>query len=288
MLYRLVKLLLQEGIGISIEFVAVFVRTHQIDLVEFFTSVIGKVNEAGKTRTKTWVGIDETLHLVLVTCHDDHQVVAIVLHALEQRSDSLSPIIVTLVFGQGVSLVDKEHTTQCRINQRIGLGSRLPNVFADKARTVSLDQMSRLEYTEVLIDASQDARHCRFTCTWAAAEDAMISDGRVLQPLCLALLLHLDDIGQGTHFGLHVLETDQRIEFFHRVALDGFGLHYRLLRADGRLVALRHLCIGGLYRSCVGRHRVIGCIVDIIGIDRCGKDSRCDEETDDNGTKNDL
>ena len=116
----------------------------------------------------------------------------------------------------------------------------------------------------------------------------MIGDGRILQTLCLAFLLHLDDIGQGTYFGLHFLETDQRIEFLHRVTLDGFGLHHRLLGTDGRLVTLRHLCLGGLNRGSVDLHWLFGRIVNIISIDRCGKDSRCNEETDDDGTKYDL
>ena len=47
-LHRLVELLLQEGIGIGIEFVPIFVRTHQIDLVQFFARVIGEVDEAGE------------------------------------------------------------------------------------------------------------------------------------------------------------------------------------------------------------------------------------------------
>ena len=50
----------------------------------------------------------------------------------------------------------------------------------------------------------------------------MITEVRSLQPLFLTLLLNLYEVGKGAYFRLYLIETDQVIELFVGVTLDGF------------------------------------------------------------------
>ena len=82
--------------------------------------------------------------------------------------------------------------------------------------------MSLFQHTKVLIDTSHDTGHSGLTCTRTAEEHQVIGDLGNLQPLCLTLFLHLNEVGQCTHLFLHLSETDEVIEFLIRISLQGF------------------------------------------------------------------
>ena len=106
-------MLLQEGCSLLGDGVLVLLQILAENLVEVFSRIVGEVDIAVEARLKTWVGVDEFLHLVGVTCHDDYQSVAIVLHALEQGGNSLLTIVGTgITLGDGIGLVDEEYTAK--------------------------------------------------------------------------------------------------------------------------------------------------------------------------------
>ena len=94
---------------------------------------------------------DEDRHRVGVAGHDEHQVVAPVLHLLDQGVDGFGPV---LVAGQAVRLVDEQHPTRRRGDDLGGLHRGLPEVAGHQLGPVDLDQLAFAEQAEGAVDAA--------------------------------------------------------------------------------------------------------------------------------------
>ena len=139
-------MLLDERSGFLGNGILILLQIHSENLVKLFGSIVGEVDVAVETRLKTRVGIDELLHLVGIACHDNHQTVTVVLHALQQGGNSLLAIVGgSVALGKGIRLVDKEDTTQCGVAHLVDTGSGLSHILSDKSGTVCLYEMSFLE-----------------------------------------------------------------------------------------------------------------------------------------------
>jgi hypothetical protein len=93
------------------------------DRQQFVGRVVGKVDVVGDARAHAGVGLEEGVHAVLVAGQDHHQVVALVLHHLQQDLDGLLAVV-AFVLGavQVVGLVDEEHAAHGLLEHLLGLG----------------------------------------------------------------------------------------------------------------------------------------------------------------------
>jgi hypothetical protein len=78
-------------------------------------------------RAHAGIGFEESVHAVLVTRQDDHELVAVVLHDLEQDIDAF----LTVILGIGrtvqvIRLVDEQDAAHGAIQDTLGLRRGLP------------------------------------------------------------------------------------------------------------------------------------------------------------------
>src|ERR1700681_2606687 len=85
----------------------------------------------GDARTKAGVGFKETIHAVLIARQDYGQVVALVLHHLQENLDRLLPIVL-LILGtmQVVGLIYKEYAAHRALQYVLGFGRGMSDVLA--------------------------------------------------------------------------------------------------------------------------------------------------------------
>ena len=107
-------------------------------------------------RGQAGVAAEELLHAVLVAGDDDDQIVAMVLHLLQQHLDRLLAVV-TLVLRsiQVVGLVDEQHSAHCALENLPRLRRGVTDVLADQIVTRDRDQVSLSHVTQ----AMQDLRH---------------------------------------------------------------------------------------------------------------------------------
>ena len=89
------------------------------------------------------IGLEEGLHAILVAGQDHHQVVALVLHHLQQHLDRFLAVV-ALVLGavEVVGLVDEEHAAHRLLQDLLGLGRRVADVLADQVVARGHHQMA--------------------------------------------------------------------------------------------------------------------------------------------------
>jgi hypothetical protein len=107
---------------------------HEIpDRGQLVEGVIGEIDVVRDPRAHARIGLEERVHPVLVPGQDDHQVLALVLHHLEQDLDGLLAVV-ALVFRpvQVVGLVDEQHAAHGALEDLLGLRRGVPDVLADE------------------------------------------------------------------------------------------------------------------------------------------------------------
>ena len=102
------------GVMILIDFVVLAVQVHQANLRDFGRGVILKLKDIRRPGGQTRVHVHEILHLLGVAGKNNHQVIAMVFHILENGVDCLLPPVDRAAFLiQGIGLVNEEHATGC-------------------------------------------------------------------------------------------------------------------------------------------------------------------------------
>ena len=92
--------------------------------------------------------MNEFLHQAVITRHDDHKVVAVILHRLEERVDGLLTKVVVALAVEGVGFVNEQHAAERLFDDLARLDGRLTDIARDKTAAVDLDKLSLREYAE--------------------------------------------------------------------------------------------------------------------------------------------
>ena len=82
-------------------------------------------------------------HVGGVAGRDDHNLVPMVLHQLDQRGDGfLAEVAALAARRERVGFVDEQHPAQRPAKDCLRLGRGVPDVLADQITAVGLDQMT--------------------------------------------------------------------------------------------------------------------------------------------------
>ncbi len=138
-LVEAVALLLQHGFG---------------DGHELVRGVVGEVDVVGDAGAEAGVGGEELVHAVRVAGEDDDEVVAAVLHDLEEDLDGFLAVV-ALVFGaeEVVGLVDEEDAAHGFLEDLLGLGGGVADVLADEVVAGDGDEVAGADVAEAVQDA---------------------------------------------------------------------------------------------------------------------------------------
>ena len=102
--------------------------------------VVREVDVVGEPAAQPGVRVDEPLHLLGVARGDDRQVVAMVLHQLDQLGDGLGAELAAPLHRQRVRLVDEQHATDRALDGGLDLERGLADVAGDEVGARDLDE----------------------------------------------------------------------------------------------------------------------------------------------------
>ena len=91
---------------------------------------------------KAGVRLDELFHQAIVARDDHDEVVAVILHRLEERIDGLLTEVVAALAVKCVGLVDKQHAAERLFDDLARLDGRLTDVARDEPAAVDLDKLT--------------------------------------------------------------------------------------------------------------------------------------------------
>ena len=115
-----------------------------------------KTVEAG---LQTGVGVDELVHQVGVARHDDHQIVPVILHGLQQGVDGLLPEVVFTAAVEGIGLIHEQHAAHGLLDDLLGLEGGLPHIASHQTAAVHLHQLPLGENAQASVDAGHHPGH---------------------------------------------------------------------------------------------------------------------------------
>ena len=223
------------------------------DAPQLVGGVVGEGDRAREPGRDAGVGLDEALHLPRVAGHDHHDLVAVVLHQLEQGRDRLVAEVAERVGrDQGVGLVDEQHAAGGLVEAGGGARCGLADVLADQVGPAHLDQVAVREHAELGVDPGQQPGHRGLRGAGVAGEDHVPRLLRRRHAGLGAQLLRLELGDQPLDLLLDRRQADQLLELGHRVAdLDlGHGEVRHLVAALGRR---EPDAVGGRHRAGGGR-----------------------------------
>ncbi|MPM61870.1 hypothetical protein SDC9_108733 [bioreactor metagenome] len=211
----------REGVQRAIGQIVIGFVDHLLeDLDQFGVGVVREPDLGTETACQAGVLGDEGGHRGRVSGHDHDQVVAVVLHLLDQGVDRF---LAVLVARQCVGLVDEQHPAQRGGDHVRGLGGGLPEVAGHQFGTVDFDQLPLAEQSDRLVDAGHQPGHRRLAGARVADEDQVPGDGGNLQTGFSAQRLHVQYRRLPFDLGLDFLEPDQFIEFGDQFVDGAFG-----------------------------------------------------------------
>ena len=154
---------------------------------------------------------NKPLHFLRVAGNNDREPVAIIVHLLEQYRDSLGAIIARVRWFQGISLIDKEYAIKGLANDFKHFGCRRSHMLTNQTGAIGFDQVSFLEYSELLVNPADDAGHRGFPGAGIAGEHQMVRDIGNWKPSLFARLLDFHKVCHLAHLFLDRIQADQRI-----------------------------------------------------------------------------
>ena len=95
--------------------------------------------------------MEERVHTVLVAGQDDDQVVAVVLHHLQQDLDRLRTVVALVLWPvKVVGLVDEQHPAHSLLDHLLGLGCGVADVLSDQVVACDRDQVALPHVTQAM------------------------------------------------------------------------------------------------------------------------------------------
>ena len=113
------------------------------DLHQLVGRVVGEVDRPAEAALQTRIGRDEHGHLVRIAGGDHGEVVAVVLHELDDGVDRLATEVLLAAAGECVRLVDQQGAAERLLEHGLRLRRRLAHVAGDELGTIGLDQVAR-------------------------------------------------------------------------------------------------------------------------------------------------
>ena len=214
------------------------VATHPFeDLDELVRRVVGKIDEPGEPTLQPGVGVDELGHLGWVAGGNEGEVVAVILHVLDDGVDGFSAEVVVATAGKSVSLVDEQRAAERRLEDGSRLRRRLPDVTGDEVRAIGLDEMALGHESEGAQDLAEQPGDGRLAGARIAREHEVVARLQRRQLPLSAQLLDAQQAGQATDICLHGVEADEVVELgeelFDRARRRRLG-RWRRHRGHGR------------------------------------------------------
>ena len=182
------------------------------DLDELVRGVVGEVDEPREAALQSGVGVDEFLHLRRVAGGDQGEVVAVVLHVLDDGVDRLPAEVLLAATSEGVRLVDEQRAAERRLEHGSRLRRRLADVAGDELRSVGLHEVALGHEAEGAQDLAEQPGHGRLAGTGVAGEDQVVARLQRRQLAVVTELLDAQQAGQPAHVGLDRLEADEIVE----------------------------------------------------------------------------
>ena len=183
------------------------------------------------------VGVDEPGHQGGVPRHDDHEIVPVVLHGLEDGVDGLlAEVLVRPLGGQGVGLVNEQHAPQGLFDDLLGLDGGLAHVPRHQPAAVHLHQVALGEQPQGGVDLPHDPGHGGLAGAGVAGEHQVEGHVRALHAPLTPQSPDLHQVHQALHVLLHHLQAHQLVELRHGLLQRGPGrglLPLGLLRGGG-------------------------------------------------------
>src|SRR5258708_26609874 len=100
---------------------------------QFFKSKIGEVQVVCNARTDTRVGLEEGFHTVLIARENNDEIIALILHHLQEDLDGfLSIVPFVFLTVEVVGLINEEHPSHSSLTAVFGFGGSMADVLTNK------------------------------------------------------------------------------------------------------------------------------------------------------------
>ena len=199
--------------------IIVLFAVHVEDLLQFIGGIIREFNIFVKTGFQAGVAVDEFLHGSSVTGDDDHQVIPVVFHGLQDRIDRLLAEGILFIGGQGIGFIDEEDAAHGRFDLFLGLESCLSDKTGDQSGPVSLHQLPLGQNADLFIEPADNSGNGRLAGSRIAGKDQMQGYRDRLQALVFAHLLDLDKIHQFFDIRFDRCKANQLVQLLHGIFL---------------------------------------------------------------------
>ena len=184
--------------------------------------------------------MNEAIHQIVVSGGDDHQVVPVVLHGLEDGVDGLLAEVVPRGAVQGIGLVDEQHAPQGLFHGLSGLQRRLAHVARHQPGPVHLHQLPLGEDAQGVEDPGHQPGDGGFSGAGTAGEDHVEGQLRHRQAVFLPELVDLYQINEVSDLLFYGGKADVAVQLLLQIL--------QLLRRRSLLLGLgtRACGLGGL------------------------------------------
>jgi hypothetical protein len=200
--------------------VTVLRRQHLADRGEFKRPVRRKVDASREAGRQPGVRGQQPVHALRIARQDHHKVIAIVLGPLQQHLQGLVAVRIALAVtgvGERVRLVDEEDATDRRVDQLVGLHSRLAQILTDQVGPLRLDEMVPAEQPEGVEDPPENAGHGGLAGTRRPGEDEVPFRRLNRQPLPGPQPSHVQLGGQRLDLALDRLQPHHALKLVERL-----------------------------------------------------------------------
>ena len=141
------------------------------DRLEIGVGVIGKFDVVGDARAEARIGMEETVHLVGVAGENNHEIVAIVLHHLQQNLDRLLPVVALVLLPiEIVGLVDEQYAAHRLFQHLFRFRRGVADILADEIVTRHRDEVAAPHIAEPVKNLRHPDGHRRLAGAGIAGE----------------------------------------------------------------------------------------------------------------------